>query len=476
MGISLLMDIGNSALNAQRIALDVAGENISNVNTPGYSRETASLQTQTPVSVNGLSTGTGVQVTAVQRSYDSFLQNQLVAANAVSGGTSTTNTTMSTIQSLFNDVSSSGTDGLSGSLQSFFSAWQDLASNPQGVAERQAVISQGQQLVDGFHTISSGLTSVQDNMNQNLQQISADANNQLKQIASLNVQIQAAQVQGTQANELEDQRDNLVQQLSLNVGVTAKEESDGTMTVTLGSGDSGTTLVSGDTAGSFTLQANSGNSGFYDVVANTTDGKPVNVTSQLAASSAPGALGATLTMRDATVPGYLKGLNELAGTLVQQVNATQTGGYGLDSSTGVNFFTPTTTAADMSVAITSTDQIAAASTDPSTGGTGNNINAQAVAALADANFTMTGGNMTLGDFYTSLMGTVGTDVQSATQNDDQATSTVNQLNNLWTSQSGVSLDEELTNLTSQQRAYQGAAKLITVGTEMLDTILGMVQS
>jgi len=469
------MDIGSSALTAQRVALDVAGENIANVNTPGYSRQTAVLQSQIPVSVNGLPTGSGVQVATVQRAYDSFLQNQLVAANAVSGGTSTTNSAMQMIQPLFNDVSSSGTGGLSGPMQDFFSAWQDLASNPQGVAERQAVLSQGQQLVDAFHTMSSGLTAVQGNMNQNLQEITADANNQLKQVAALNVQIQAAQAQGTQANELEDQRNYLVQQLSNNVGVTAKEESNGTMTVTLATGSGGTTLVSGNQAGAFSLQANTSNNGFYDVLVAGPDGATSNVTSQLAGSSAPGSLGATLQMRDVTTNNYLSGLNELASTLVQQVNAAQSGGYGLTGSTGVNFFTPTTSAADMSVAINSTDQVAAASTDPTTGGTGNNINAQSVAALANTAFSMTGGNMTLGGFYTSLMGQVGVGVQSATQNDDQATSTINQLNNLWTSNSGVSLDEELTNLTSQQQAYQGAAKLITVGTQMLDTILGMIQ-
>jgi flagellar hook-associated protein 1 FlgK len=475
MSISLLMDIGNSALNAQRLALDVAGENIANVNTPGYSRQTAVLQSQVPVVVNGLPTGSGVQVVAVQRAYDSFLQNQLVQANAVSGGTTTTNSGMQMIQPLFNDLAASGTGGLSAPIQNFFSAWQDLASNPQGVAERQAVISQGQQLADAFHTMSAGLTSVQGNMNQNLQEITSNVNNQLKQVAALNVQIQAARAQGTQANELEDQRNYLVQQLSNNVGVTATEQSDGSMTVTLASGYGGSVLVSGKTAGSLTLQSNASNSGFYDVIANTVGQGPVNVTSQLAQSDYQGVLGATLQMRDTTINGYLSGLNELASTLVQQVNAAQSGGYGLDGSTGQNFFNPTTTAADMSVAVTSTDQIAAANADPTVGGTGNNINAQAVAALANTNFAMTGGNMTLGGFYTSLMGQVGVGVQSATQNDNQATSTINQLNNLWTSTSGVSLDEELTNLTSQQRAYQGAAKMVTVGTQMLDTILGMVQ-
>jgi len=475
MSISTLLDIGNTGLSAQRIALDVTGENITNVNTPGYSKQTAELVTGMTTIVNGLATGTGVQVANIQRAYDSFTQNQLVNANASSGQANTTNLAMQMIQPLFNDLSASGSSGLSGAMQDFFSSWQDLASNPQGVAERQAVIAKGQELVDAFHQISGGLTAVQSNMDQNLQGLTSDINSSLQQVATLNNQIKLVQAQGTQANELEDQRDLLIQNLSQKMGVTAVTQNDGTVTLSLPA-PNGQTLVSENQSATLSLQPNAANKGFNDVMLTPVGGAMVNATSFIGGpNNSLGSIGATLQMRDTTVPKYLTSLNQLASTLATQVNSANSTGYGLNGSTGVNFFNNSATAAGLQLNIASTDDVAAASTDPTTGGTGNNINAQKVADIYNNSFPMTGGTMTMGDFYTSLMGTVGVDTKSAANAVTQATSTMNTLSNLRDSVSGVSLDEELTNLTKYQTAYQGAAKLINVGTQMLDTILGMVQ-
>lgn len=473
MSISLLLDTGSTALTAQRIALEVTGENVTNVNTPGYSRQTAMLVSQAPVVVNGLPLGAGVKVATIQRSYDSFLQSQLTAANAASGQASTTNSALQMVQPLFSDLSGTG---LGTTLQSFFSAWQDLTANPQGVPERQAVMSRAQQLVDDFHRVSSNLTDIKDNMDLSLVGITTDANDMLKQVATLNGLIKQVEIQGGQANEMRDQRELLVRDIALKVGVNSVEQPDGTLTVTLPPPNS-QTLVEGKNYASLSLETDPDNSGYYSVMLTPSgSASAVDVTSFIGGpDNSMGAIGAALQVRDTVVDKYLVGLNELATTLVSQVNSVHAAGFGLSGTTGKDFFNAATTAAGIEVDLASPYDIAAADVDPATGGTGNNKNAQSMASIYDQSFAMTGGSMTLGDFYTALVGKVGVDVQNAGRADKLNLATLNQLNSQRESKSGVSLDEELVNLTKYQMAYQGAAKMINVGTEMLDTVLGLIR-
>lgn len=486
MSMSLLLDIGNSALTAQRIALDVTGENITNVNTPGYSRQTTDLTPGISTVVNGLGTGGGVKVDTIQRSYDSFLQSQIVAANAASGQAASSNSSMQMVQPLFNDLT---TSGLGSSLQDFFSAWQDLASNPQGVPERQAVLSKGQDLVDNFHRISSSLADIKSNMNQSLVGWTSDVNDSLKQVASLNARIKQVVASGGQANEMLDQRDLLVTNLSQKLGMIATDETDGTVSLSLATGQK---LVSQDQTGVFTLQSNPADSGNYAVMLAGAGGGAVTDTTDYIGGPAnsQGSIGAMLQMRGTadvkgTVDKYQDKLDELASTLASQVNSAHEAGFGLPTAgspagaTGLAFFGAPAivagSAAAISVSIGSASNIAASDANTSTGGTGNNINATSIADIYNTAVATSSGSMTLGDFYTSLVGQVGVDVQNADRAQTQTTATFNQLNNLRESQSGVSLDEELVNLTKYQMAYQGAAKLITTGTQMMDTVLGLVQ-
>ena len=484
MSISLLLDIGNSALTAQRIALDVTGENVTNVNTPGYSRQTADLTPGVSTLVNGLTTGGGVKVDTIQRSYDSFLQSQILTASAASGQATASDSTMQMVQPLFNDLT---TSGLGSSLQDFFSAWQDLASNPQGVPERQAVLSKGQDLVDNFHRISSSLADIKTNLNQSLVGWTSDVNDALKQIGSLNAQIKQVVAVGGQANTMLDQRDLLVTNLSQKLGMTATNLADGTVSISLATGQK---LVSENQVGVFSLQPNPADSGNYAVMLAGAEGGPVTDTTDYIGGpgNSQGSIGSMLKMRgtadvQGTVDTYQAKLDELASTLASQVNGVQSAGFGLPTasnpsgSTGVPFFAVPVTgaAASISVNISSTSEIAASNADTSTGGTGNNINATNIANIYNTAVATSSGSMTLGDFYTSLVGQVGVGVQNADRAQTQTTATLNQLNNLRESQSGVSLDEELVNLTKYQMAYQGAAKLITTGTQMMDTVLGLVQ-
>ena len=206
-------------------------------------------------------------------------------------------------------------------------------------------------------------------------------------------------------------------------------------------------------------------------------------------NNSQGQIGGLLYTRNTAMPGYLAKLDELAYNLAQQTNSVHAAGWNLNNTTGINFFSPATPAAPpapaatfagysktIAVAITSTNDIAAAGTDPLIGGTGNNKNALLLKDLANKPVAFAGSVLTTtGSYYNALVSSVGVDVQSATNQTAQNSGFVRQLNALRESNSGVSLDEELINLMKYQKAFEGAARVINTATEMLDTILGMVR-
>ncbi len=484
MSLNGLLDIGRTALLAQKAAMDVTGENIANVNTPGYSRQTPVLQTAPINPYQVPPVGNGVVLASVQRSYDRFVQARILSSTSAGGEQSTLQTALQRIEPLFGDLSGSG---LGTSLENFFTAWQDLAMNPQGSAERQAVLSKAQTFLDNLHQVNGSLNTVQSDANQSLDAITSSINTTTAQIATLNEQIRTAQLSGANTNLLKDSRDVLIQDLSQKVGITVLEQPDGSVNVSLIQGPQ---LVGGKNASQLTLQSDPANGGLYSVILNG-PGSPTgtDITPLVSGGSGSnGELGGALYVRDVIVNSYLDHLDELATTLANQVNSVHTTGFGLNGSTGQDFFTapaapvpPATFTSGysrtMSLNITDITSIAAASTNPllAGGGTGNNVNALALADLSGKALAMTGGSNTLSGFYGALVGKVGLAVQGTEQEVAQNTALLKQFNNLRDSVSGVNLDEELVALTKYQKAFQGAARLITTGQDMLDTVLGMVR-
>ncbi|RNC67267.1 MAG: flagellar hook-associated protein FlgK [Desulfuromonadales bacterium] len=477
MSVLSILDIAKSGIAAQRLALEVTSENITNVNTPGYSRQTTVFQTAPTSLDKGFPLGRGVQVAEIQRAYDDFLQTQLKNEGSTRGWSETVLSSMKRAEQLFNEFS---TDGIGKSLQDFFKAWQDLTANPQGQPERQAILARANQLTDQFHRVNNYLNDIRTEANQSLEGITADVNDKITQIASLNDQIRQVELQSGRANELRDRRDLLVRQLSENVGLTYIEGNDGMLTVSLTQGQP---LVIGKDAATLSLQPDPANSGYYKILSTSPGGTTSVDISTIAGgpNNSQGEMGGTLQVRDTLVNTFLTDLDELAFTLANQVNAVHSAGFGLTGSTGNNFFTPPGAMAGYSgiggiaVNIANTNNIAAADVDPAVGGTGNNKNAKSIASVYDTILPMSGGNMTLGGFYNSLVGKVGVAVQDAQRSSDLSEGVLRQLDNLRESNSGVSLDEELANLIKYQKAFEGAAKLINTGAEMMDTILGLVR-
>jgi flagellar hook-associated protein 1 FlgK len=476
MSLNSAMQIGSSAASAYQTAINVTSENISNVNTPGYNRQTAVLETAPQSATSGgLFSGNGVSVVSIQRSYDAALQQELVNSQTSQGYDTTQSTALQTIQPTFNEIS---TDGLGAAIDSFFNSWQDLTSNPTDTSERQGVLTSAQNLVDNFNSVSTSLSSAITSQNTSLVSLTGNINQNLTSIAQLNSQIQVIGASGGNTNELKDQRDQAIQNLSQQIGVTYTENSDGTTNVNYA--DGGGALVIGSKAGSFSLTTpNAPASNLYTV--NLT---PAGSATAAAVSPISGTLGATLALRDTVIPGYLNQVNNLASTIATAVNTQQMAGSDLNGSVGSSGATPTTvaffdtttnpiTASSIAInpGLTTSNIAAAASGSPA--GSADSSNALTIADLANSTTTMPGGQ-TFGNYYNSLVTQVGQDVQKSGNKVTQDQTYGNQLSTLQQSNSGVSLDEELVNLTKYQQSYQASAKVISTVTSMMDTVLELI--
>ena len=481
MGINTLFDIASSGITAQRLALEVTGENIANVNTDGYSRQRVVMENRPVGTANGFPLGTGVEISAVQRSYDNMLQLQLVNANSTYQENLAQQSALEQIQPTFNALTS---DGVGTAVSNFFGSFQDLSVNPSGAAERQAVLTRAQIMVDSFHQADTSLTSVASTADQNLVGITADVTANARNLALVNQQILATNSVGGNANELMDQRDLLLRNISEQVGVTTSVANDGTASVTLAGGAQ---LVSGTKYATLYTNATGSPAANDIMISGLGNPPPANAPASdtLVATTGDGAtiggkLGGTMEVRDTIVPKYRSMLDEMANQVVTQVNTLHQAGYALDGTTGNNFFDPAgltagTIALDPGLTATKIAAALPTATDPAPTSGGNNVNALKLAALGSASFAFSTGTATFGNFYNSLVSQVGVDTEGAQNVTTQNAAFLKQLNALRSSNSEVSLDEELLNLTKYQRAFQGSAKVVNAGSDMLDTILNMVR-
>ena len=315
-----MLSTGVSGLLAFQTALDTISNNISNVNTPGYSEETANLATNTASPTPDGWVGNGASVTSVTRAYNNFLDAQ------TRGATSSYNqfNTLSGLAGSINNMLGDSSTGLSATLQSFSQAVQAMANAPSQSATRQTVLTQAQALISQFQSYQGTFTQLGSEVNTQLQSEATTITSLGQSIASLNQQIMTAQSNGTgqPPNQLLDQRNNLIDQLSADVGVSTVTQSDGSISVFIGSGQ---TLVLGSNAASLTATPDQFKSGQMDLALKNSSG-----TTDITNSLTGGAVGGLLQFREQMlIPGQ-NALGQAAIALSTQVN--QQNQAGLDQN------------------------------------------------------------------------------------------------------------------------------------------------
>jgi flagellar hook-associated protein 1 FlgK len=465
-GILSIFNAGKLGLFAQQRALSVTSQNIANVNTPGYSRQEALFETTTPLESAAGGIGTGARIDGVRRVIDQFLDNQITSEQASLGRYQVDKNVLDRIEALFNDEQGTG---INQAIDEFFAAWQDLASNPQGRPERLTLLSRAATLTQQIGWADAQLQQIQGNLNSEVTAAIADVNNVASQIAALNRQIGRAQLSGQAAGELLDERSRLLSGLAQQVDVSTFEDNLGQITVLIGGGRP---LVEGDAAFAIRGVADPSNSGFVNIEFDPGTSSTVDITSSIA----NGRLKGLVDLRDAVVPGYIAQLDQVADAIITEVNAQHQLGFDLTGAAGVDFFTPTPVgsgaAGTMSVAISDPDLIAASAT--LAGVPGDNANALLLAQLQDKAVPALG-SATIQGFYSGFVGEVGVRTQLAQRNLSAQDVVMRQLTQQRESVSGVSLDEEMTNLIRFQRAFEASARLITVADELYQSVLAMVR-
>jgi flagellar hook-associated protein 1 FlgK len=541
-----IFNIGRLALFANQRALAVTSHNIANVNTPGYTRQEAVLETTAPVDSAAGQVGTGVRVAEIRRIFDQFIQDQLAEEQSNLGRLDVEKGALARVEAVFND--SQGT-GLSQSLSEFFSALHDLANHPQGLSDRVALLERARSLTGQFVMADRQLQQIREDLDSEVRGVVSEVNTIATQIADLNGQIRLAEISGQHANDLRDERDRLLSELAEKIDIHTVENDSGELSVFVGGGK----LLVESQAYALRAMPDADNSGFVNVAFDVGNG-----TTDITSSLRNGRLKGLIDLRDTLLPGYINELDQLAAAIVNEVNQQHRAGFGLDGSTGVDFFSPlaptvsglsdntgtgivaatvnnpalltldsyqlsfsggnytiqntrtgaSTTAAYVdpttvtfegiqiaitgapangdifeisahqgmagSIAVSAIDRSQIAASSTLAGVPGNNSNALLLAQLQEMQVAGIGG-ATFQDFYGRLIGEIGSRSQFA-QRSLSAEEMINeQVKNQREEISGVSLDEETTNLIKFQRAFEASARLISVADELLQEILAIMR-
>ncbi|HEY6452788.1 MAG TPA: flagellar hook-associated protein FlgK [Steroidobacteraceae bacterium] len=319
-----MLSTGVTGLLAFQTALDTISNNISNVNTTGYSEETANLVTNPATPTNNGWIGNGVSVANVTRSYSDFLDAQTRSATSSYNQFNTVSSLADSINNMFGDSSS----GLSATLQSFSQSIQAMANSPAQSSTRQAVLNQAQSVITQFQGYQSNLTQLGGQVNTQIQSEASTITSLAQNIAQLNQQIMAAQNNGTNQppNTLLDQRNALIDQLSQDVSVNTVTQSDGSVSIFIGSGQA---LVVGAQAATLAAGPDQFNSGQLDVSLKTSTSN-VDITNELTG----GTLGGLMQFRSQMlIPGE-NALGQAAVTLTNLLNTQNEAGLDQNGAIG----------------------------------------------------------------------------------------------------------------------------------------------
>ncbi len=451
MSLSKILDISSGSLDAYSKALDVTANNISNSSNPDYSRQTINFQTETPQQLAGLIWGSGVKISDINRVRNSLTDSQIRANNQKFSYSDTSSTMLNQIQSLFSEPSD---QGLSNLMSNFFNSWQQLAVTPNSTSLRQNVIYAANQVGDKVKNITDGINSIKGDIVSQFNNSVNQINTYLSQIQGLNAQIFTAQSSGASPNDLMDQRDKLIDSLSKLVNINVTTDNNNSANISIG----GVLAADRSSYVQFTAAIENG-----ALVLKGPDGTSSALTG--------GSLYALSDIYSNKLPSYQSSLDQVMQQLVSSVNAAHSQGSTITDppQTGVNFFDNYQSGVlTVNKDILNDPSMIAVSAD---GTSGNGDIAVTIGNIADQKVL---NGKTISDSYSDLISKIGNDTSSAKDSATSLQLVLNQLNQQKASYSGVSVDEEMTNVIKYQRSYDASAKLIKVADDMMQTLIDMV--
>jgi flagellar hook-associated protein 1 FlgK len=440
------------ALDAQRMGLEVTGQNIANVNTPGYSRRVVDFAAVPPSDRHSAGGGTdvvGVRATR-DRLLDRRLQQELPAERreaAIAGALEVVQTSLG-----------AAGESVDAGLNAFFDAFSRLADTPTSSVARQEVLLQGETLAETFRDMAQRLETAQRDVDRKIASGIEEVNSLAQQIATLNDSLSRTPV--VSRAHLEDEQAGLVRQLSELVDIEVIERESGGVDISFGNGRG---LVIADQA--FTVQAvPTGLSGLSQIRVGTT-----TITSEITG----GSVGGLLHVRDVNIPDYTNRLDTMAFNVIDAVNDAHTAGYTQGGVDAGDFFAPAAAVAGAARAMAVDGSVAADVSLIAAAGTaqnGDNQTATAIARLRDAR-VLNGGTTTFTDGWSQLVYRVGRDTQTASAEQSSREEIVRQVDALRDEVSGVSLDEETVQMLKFQRAYEANARFFSAINSAIETLI-----
>ncbi len=453
-----ILESGKRSLLASRETIGVIGHNIANVNTPGYTRQRGDLKSTNPMDrFNYGQVGTGVELDSIVRARDQLLDRQYRSENSNQGRWERSDFALQEIQSAFVEP---GESGFSQVLEDFWDAWSGLANDPESLTARSVLREKAEVLTGMLNKYDEDMRQLEEKLNDEFVSKVADLNDLAGQVAELNRAIVRAENVGQTANDLRDQRDLALDQMSRLAGIQYIEDEDGSVNVYLNGG----VFVQADQARELSTREISRNGVAVDELYWRDTMRQAALTG--------GELKGLADARDVEAETVRERLDDLAEGMVSRINALHSAGYGLSGSTGVNFFhSGSTGAGDIRLsdeALNDLDAIAAGGTSA----TGDNSVALNIAALADQR-TMNSGAQTFSGHFASTVSIVGDWSQTAGDNYARSEAVATQVANLRDSVHGVVLDEELTEMIKFQQSYGAAARMVSVVDDMMSTVINL---
>lgn len=455
--LTQLLNTARDGLTAQSYGLGVTGQNLANVNTPGYVRREALLETQ---NLGTQTTGT-VQAVGLRRVTDAFLDRRQYESTSLMNAASEHDQRLASVEALFNDAAGTG---LGGALNQLFSSFSQLAANPSDMTVRNSVLAAADGFSQRVRDTADTLAQSSADLLKDAQSTTTQINDSARAIARLNSQISAAEAQGEDAADLKDQRNRLLLDLASMVDVRTINSS-GSLVVQA----AGATLVDGAEARSLSVDLDS--NGAMRILAIGPNGADTEVTRFLTG----GKLFGIKEARDVDVFTVQKNLDQFVFDVSTAINQQHEQGFGLDGGTGRDIFAVSTipegAARSLKVSADVFNNASALAASGSAGTVpGGSDNAVALSALGNANVVF-GGSRTAAQAYGDIVGDVAQRRSSAKTAVETREAISAQIDAMHQAMSGVSLDEEFVNLTKFQRAYEASARVLNTADQLLGELI-----
>lgn len=433
-GLFGTLNTAKSGMTVSQIAIQTTSHNISNINTPGYSRQRVEQTASRPYSKPGLTTssfgagqiGTGAQINDINRVRNSFYDYQFRSESHNYGNTSVQYEYYKNIESIFNEPSDSA---ISASLNDFFNSWNELSKDPSNAGVKNVVIENANYLANNINTVYEKLGSLEENLKSQQESILQEINTIISEVSELDKNIKIIQGVGKSPNDLMDQRDSLLDDLSFKLNIT----------------DSKVQELLKD-------KVEKGEEITLDDLKNLGDGK------------VSGELQGTISMQE-DIAKYKESLEKLSNTIVESVNSAYKNGNGekpdifvVDKENGKLIDVNSEIESDVDKLEITADE------------------ALALYNLKNKKINIDGKDVTINTFYNNIVQEIGQASANVIRNESNQSKLLSSIDNSRSSISGVSLDEEMISMIQYQHVYNANAKVLSTIDSLLDVVVnGLVK-